>query len=91
MVEQKQFSYLYLGKLGKLANPTKKNFGKPKLGKQTNSKGLKWGLKVNFDSGITNVTNVILYLVQTSAADNSARHFHTYTAFCFNSTQKDNE
>ena len=31
MAEHKQFNYLYLGKLGQLANPTKKNFGKPKM------------------------------------------------------------
>ena len=34
MFEHKQFNYLYLGKLrklGKLTNPTKKNFGKPKM------------------------------------------------------------
>ena len=31
MVEPKKFSYLYLGKLSKLANPTKMNFRKPKL------------------------------------------------------------
>ena len=31
MVEHKQFNYLYLSKLGKLANSTKKNFGKPKF------------------------------------------------------------
>ena len=31
MVEHKMFIYLYLGKLGKLANTTKKNFGKRKL------------------------------------------------------------
>ena len=31
MVKHKQSNYLYLGKLGKLANPTKNNFGKPKM------------------------------------------------------------
>ena len=42
MVEHKEFNYLYLGKLGllgKLANSTKKNFGKPKLFNSFSFKG----------------------------------------------------
>ena len=31
MAKHKEFNYLYLGKLGKLARPTKKNFVKLKL------------------------------------------------------------